>query len=235
MGMSRGDYILLDYTVSSKEDGKVLETTIEEIAKEAGIYKPEEVYRPRLILLGETKLFEPLEEKLLSIDVGQEFEVEVPPEKAYGNRDPANVRVVNIRELHRRGILPKPGDALDIDGRVARVISVSGGRVTLDFNHPLAGRTLIVRGKVVRKLETDEEKIRYLVWEHLPRLDPGKIEVSLDAGKIMVKLPPETLLVERIGLVKLQIASDLNERFKDMSGVQFIEEIEFKRSEEKRE
>ncbi len=235
MGMSKGDYILLDYTVSSKEDGKILETTIEEIAKEAGIYKPEEVYRPRLVLLGETKLFEPLEEKLLSIDVGQEFEIEVPPEKAYGNRDPANVRVVNIRELHRRGILPKPGDALDIDGRVARVISVSGGRVTLDFNHPLAGRTLIVRGKVVRKLETDEEKIRYLVWEHLPRLDPGKIEVLLDAGKITVKLPPETLLVERIGLVKLQIASDLNERFKDMLGVQFIEEIEFKRSEEKKE
>ncbi len=235
MGITKGDYILLDYTVISKDDGKVLETTIEEVAREAGIYRPEDVYRPRLVMFGETKLFEPLEERLASIDVGQEFEVEVPPEKAYGNRDPANVKVMNIRELHRRGILPKPGDALEIDGRVARVISISGGRVTLDFNHPLAGRTLIVRGKVVRKLESEEEKVRYLVWNYLPRLDPGKVEVSLDSGKIVVKLPPETLLIEKIGLVKLQIASDLGERFKDMSSVQFVEEIEFKRPEEKKE
>ena len=82
MPLSKGDYILLDYTVVSKDDNKVVETTVEAVAKEAGIYRPENVYGPRLIVLGETQLWEPVENALLSIDEGQDFEVEVPPEKA---------------------------------------------------------------------------------------------------------------------------------------------------------
>ena len=60
MVLQKGDYILLDYTMLTKEDGKVIETTIEEKAKEANIYDPNQAYGPRLIILGETKIFEPL-------------------------------------------------------------------------------------------------------------------------------------------------------------------------------
>ncbi len=52
MMVQKGDYILLEYTVTSKDDGKVVETTVEDTAKQANIYNPDEVYGPRLIIVG---------------------------------------------------------------------------------------------------------------------------------------------------------------------------------------
>jgi hypothetical protein len=61
MPLAKGDYIFLDYTVVEKDENKVVETTQEVVAKETGIYRPEELYGPRLVILGETPLWEPVE------------------------------------------------------------------------------------------------------------------------------------------------------------------------------
>ncbi|MFN7106213.1 MAG: FKBP-type peptidyl-prolyl cis-trans isomerase, partial [Pyrobaculum sp.] len=98
MPLSKGDYILLDYTIVIKDENKIVETTQEEVAKEAGIYRPEEVYKPRLVILGETPLWETVENMLTTLEEGQTFEIEVPPEKAYGVRDPNKIKTVSIRE-----------------------------------------------------------------------------------------------------------------------------------------
>jgi peptidylprolyl isomerase len=228
MTLAKGDYILLDYTVISKDDGKVVETSQEAIAKEAGIYRPEEVYGPRLIILGETPLWEPVENALLSLDEGQEFEVEVPPEKAYGVRDPNKVKVVSIREFHRHGVIPSVGDVVNFEGQRAKVVSISGGRVVLDFNHPLAGKTFVVKGRVVRKLNTLEERAAALLKLYLPRISEEKIKISLDGDVMTVILPAEVLLYERIGGILLQYASEVSSRFKEVKKIKFIEEVELK-------
>jgi FKBP-type peptidyl-prolyl cis-trans isomerases 2 len=128
MTFNRGDYILLDYTVIVKDDNKVIETTNEATAKEAGIYRPEDIYEPRLVILGETKLWEPLESALLNAEEGKDLEVEIPPEKAYGQRDLGKIKTLSIREFHRHGIVPHVDDVVEIEGSRARVISISGGR-----------------------------------------------------------------------------------------------------------
>ncbi|MCU7788098.1 peptidylprolyl isomerase [Pyrobaculum sp. 3827-6] len=228
MTLAKGDYILLDYAVVSKDDGKVVETSQEAVAKEAGIYRPEEVYGPRLIILGETPLWEPVENALLSLDEGQEFEVEVPPEKAYGVRDPNKVKVVSIREFHRHGVIPSVGDVVDFEGQRARVVSISGGRVVLDFNHPLAGKTFIVKGRVVKKLNTVEERAVALLRLYLPRVSEEKIKVSLDGDVMTVILPAEVLLYERIGGILLQYTSEVSSKFQGVKKVRFVEEVELK-------
>ncbi|AET33673.1 peptidylprolyl isomerase [Pyrobaculum ferrireducens] len=228
MTLAKGDYILLDYAVVSKDDGKVVETSQEAVAKEAGIYRPEEVYGPRLIILGETPLWEPVENALLSLDEGQEFEVEVPPEKAYGVRDPNKVKVVSIREFHRHGVIPSVGDVVDFEGQRARVVSISGGRVVLDFNHPLAGKTFIVKGRVVKKLNTVEERAVALLRLYLPRVSEEKIKVSLDGDVMTVILPAEVLLYERIGGILLQYTSEVSSKFQEVKKVRFVEEVELK-------
>ncbi len=237
MPFQKGDYLLVDYTIIDKDEGRVLETTIEEKAKEAGIYRPDEIYEPRLIILGETRLFEPVEQALLNAKEGEEITVEVPPEKAFGHRDPSKIRIISIREFYRIGRLPKVGDIVEINNQQARVISISGGRVTLDFNHPLAGKTLIVNLKVVKKLETQEEKAKYLIKQFLPRLDVGKIHVefSQDGSVLTVRLPIETLFIENIGTLRVRIANELAERFQGLSKVVYIDEIEVRKPEEKAE
>ncbi len=231
MTLNKGDYILFDYTVIVKDDNKVVETTNEAVAKEAGVYRPEEIYEPRLIILGETKLWEPLENALLNADEGKDVEVEIPPEKAYGQRDPNKIRIISIREFHRHGIVPRVDDVVEIEGNRARVISISGGRVTLDFNHPLAGKTLIVRGKIVKRLASNEEKVAYIVKQYMPRIALDKISVSItqDGSEAHIKLPAEVLLYEKIGNILLQIASDLGGRFGDLKKISFSEEVELKK------
>jgi peptidylprolyl isomerase len=228
MPLSKGDYILLEYTVVLKDENKVVESTSESVAKEAGIYKPEEVYGPRLVILGETPLWEPVENTLLNIDEGQDFEIEVPPEKAYGVRDPAKVKVVSIREFHRHGVVPSVGDVVDYEGQRARVVSISGGRVVLDFNHPLAGKAFVVRGKVVKKLNTLEEKAAALLRLYLPKVSEDKIKISKEGDVVVVNLPAEVLLYERIGGVLLQYASEISTKFADVKKIKFVEEVELR-------
>ena len=90
---------------------------------------PDDIYEPRLIIIGETKLLEPVEETLMKAEEGQEIEVEVPPEKGFGQRDPNKVKVISIREFYRYGRLPRVGDIVEFENQRARVVSVSSGRV----------------------------------------------------------------------------------------------------------
>ncbi len=229
MAIQKGDYILLDYTIIVKDENRIVQTTNEEKAKEAGIYSPDQVYEPRLVIVGETKLLEPVEEAILKADEGQELTIEVPPEKAFGERDPRKIKTVSIREFQRIGRIPRPGDIVEYEGQQARVIDVSSGRVILDFNHPLAGKTLIVQLRIVKKLDKDEDKIRYIVKQYIPRLKPESIEVSVENGTIKIKLPLETVFIDRIGLVKASIADEIGKRFPNVRKVVFIDEFEIKR------
>jgi len=234
MALQKGDYVLLDYTILTKDDNKVVQTTNEEVAKQAGIYSPDNIYEPVLVIVGETQLLEPVQEALMKAEEGQEITVEVPPEKGFGERDPKKIRTLSIREFYRIGKIPKVGDTVEINGQQARVIDVSSGRVVLDFNHPLAGKTLIVRLKVVKKLEKDEDKIRYLVKKVLPHLKPENINVEiLDNGKVIkIRLPIETLLIDRIGMAKASIAEEIARRFPNVEKVIFEDVIEIRRGEQ---
>lgn len=232
MPLSKGDYVLLNYTIYAKDEGKVVETTVESIAKEHNIYSPDNVYEPKLIVIGESKLFEPLEKALLELEEGREVEVEVPPEKAFGDRDPRNVRVLSAREFARHGIVPKVGEVVEIEGRQGRVVSVSGGRVVLDFNHPLAGKTLVIKAQVVKVIREPEERVKYIVRNSLPRIQLDKIHVQFSNGKVEVKLPSEVLLVDKVGLAMLNIANEISSRFPEVATVRFVEDIEVKRAEE---
>ncbi len=241
MPLQKGDYILLDYTIIVKDENRIVQTTNEEKAREAGIYSPDQIYEPRLIILGETKLLEPVEEALFNAEEGQELTVEVPPEKAFGQRDPSKIKTMSIREFYRTGKIPRPGDLVEIEvapgqRQQARVIEVSSGRVVLDFNHPLAGKTLIVQLKVVKKLEKDEDKVRYLVKQYLPRLQPEAIQVSLkDNGSIVeIKLPIDVLLIDGLGIRKAQIVDEIRKRFPNVSKVVFLYEFEIKREAEQK-
>jgi len=234
MPLSKGDYILLDYTIVSKDDGKVVETTNEDKAREAGIYSPDEVYEPRLVVIGETKLLQPLEEALVNLDEGQEVTIDVPPEKAFGQRDPGKVKVVSMREFYRYGKLPRVGDTVEINNQQARVIGISGGRVILDFNHPLAGKTLVITAKVVKKLGDDAEKIKGIIRQYLPRIDAEKIrvEVSEDKSTVSIRLPIETLFIDKIGTVKARLIDEIASRFSGVRKIVFIDEAEVTRREQ---
>jgi len=220
--LKRGDFVLISYVASVKENGKVISTNIEEEAKKAELFEEDRVYEPELVIIGEGWVLKGLDEELEKFEVGEEKIVEIPPEKAFGKRDPKKVRVIPARELSMRGIIPRVNTEVEVGGRRAIVRSVGGGRVVLDFNHPLAGKTIVYKVKVVKKLETIEEKALELVHRWMPRISRDKLMIKLVDDTLEITLPEDTLLYERLGILQRGIARDIQKYIPAVRTVKFV-------------
>jgi peptidylprolyl isomerase len=119
MALQKGDFILVDYVAKVKETGEVFDTTIEETAKKERLYKEGEIYEPKLVVVGEGWVLKALDESLTTMDVGKPATVEIPPEKAFGARDPEKVKRVPLRQLTAKGVTPSLGMRLEYDGKMA--------------------------------------------------------------------------------------------------------------------
>lgn len=216
MPFNQGDFLLVEYTVKVKETNTVVDTTDAELAKRENIYESSRIYGPTPIVLGKNWLNAYVEEEISKMNEGEEREVEVPPEKAFGERDPSRVKIYGLREFQRKGYSVKVGDVVEVSGMRGIVKQVSGGRVVVDFNHPLAGKTLVYKIKVVKKLSDFNEKIRALATRHL-RIPSNDIEVIYDANekRLLIKLPAKYITHENINYAKLSLASAIFELLKE--------------------
>src|SRR5512147_2332332 len=106
MALQKGDFILLNLTAKVKETNEVFDTTIDEVAKKEHLQKEGEIYEPRLIVVGEGWVLKPLDESLATMEPSKPATVEIPPEKAFGARDPEKVKRVHLKQLAEKGINP---------------------------------------------------------------------------------------------------------------------------------
>jgi len=229
MPFEKGDFILIDYVARVKDTGEIFDVTIEEVARKENVFRENEIYRPILVVLGEGWLLKSLEEKLMEMEQGEEKDVELSPEEAFGSRDPSKIKVIPARELSKRGITPRPGITVEMDGKPATVRSVGSGRVVLDFNHPLAGKTLIYHVKIVKKLDKDKDKILALIDRRIPNVNIEKFSISIRKGTVTIEIPEEARFLEGIQFAKRGIARDLEHLFPEISSVRFVETYTFKR------
>ena len=221
--VSKGDFILIEMTGRVEETGEVFETTDEETAKSGGIYDENEVYGPRLVVVGEGWVLRGLDKRLEGLKVGEEAEIEIPPEEAFGERDPRNIRMVPYRVLRSKGITPRIGERIEVDGRTAVVRSVGAGRVQLDFNHPLAGRKILYKVRVVKRLEGEGEKVRALIERRFPGVDPERFSLKLLKRRVRITMPDEVFFAENLQLAKRAVALDIQRFLPHMETVEFVE------------
>lgn len=223
MAFKKGDFILINYTGKVKETGEIFDTTLEEQAKENKTYKEGEIYEPKLVVIGENWVLRSLDDHLLKSKINKKDSIEIPPEKAFGNRDPEKTKMVSLKRLTSRKITPKIGMQLDFDGKMATVRTIGSGRVQLDFNPPLAGKTIIYEFEVEQKLKTDSEKISALIHRRIPLVEPNKFKLKMGKTNIAVNMPEEAYFLDGIQIVKRGIAADLQRFFPKMTTVKFIE------------
>jgi peptidylprolyl isomerase len=223
LAIKNGDFLLINYALKVKETGETVGTTIESVAKEAKIYRGEEKYEPFFVVVGEGWVPKGLDEAFAGFDVGKPTTVELPPEKAYGARDPKKVRLVPLRKFTGEGVTPVPGLQVNIDGKAAQVRAVGAGRVQVDYNHPFAGRTLVYDATVEKVIETDEEKVKNLLHKRLPPVEQDKFKVSMEDGKLQVEIPEEAFFLEGLQLAKQTVTADINKFFPKVETVAFLE------------
>lgn len=112
---------------------------------------------PVLINIEQNSFPKKLKDEMTSMNKGEEREVNV--DKPYGRKDPARVRIVSEKMFKKSKIQPYPGLVVNLDGLQAIIRTVNGGRVMIDFNHPLAGKNITYKVKIEDVAETEEEKV----------------------------------------------------------------------------
>ncbi len=223
MPLKNGDFILANYSLKIKETGETVGTTLESVAKETKLYRGEERYEPFFIIVGEGWVPKGLDEALTGLEVGKASTLELPPEKAYGVRDPKKVRLVPLRKFTAEGLTPIPGLQVNVDGKAAQVRSVGAGRVQVDYNHPFAGKTLIYDLTIEKVLETDEDKIRNLVHKRIPTVDLEKFNIKIQKVKLEVEIPEEAFFLEGLQVAKRTVTADIEKYLPNIETVAFFE------------
>ncbi len=87
-----GDNVSIDFTGSI--NGTVFDTSIDSVAKENNL--PNKTYKPLRFIVGKEKVIKGLDEGIVGMKVGESKTLTIPPEMAYGQKDPQLVQIVPI-------------------------------------------------------------------------------------------------------------------------------------------
>lgn len=223
MALQKGDFILIDYIAKVKETNEVFDTTKEDVAKKEHLKKEGEIYEPKLVVVGEGWVLKALDDALLTEEVGKPATVEIPSDKAFGPRDPEKIRRVPIKQLLSKQINPIVGARIEFQGKMATIRSIGAGRVLLDFNPALAGRTLIYDLTVTKKLEAQEEKISALIHRRVPVVEEGKFKITVKGKNLTIDMPEDTFYVEGIQIAKRGVAMDIQKFLPELAETKFVE------------
>lgn len=181
--IQKNDFIEIEFT--GKANGEIFDTTNKEEAEKIGMENAN--VKPLIISVGNQMLVQGFDEALVNKEIGKKYSIHLKPEKAFGTRNPSLVKLMPIRVFREKNLEPKPGMAFQLDNYIVRILSVSGGRVSVDFNNPLAGKEIDYEFKIKRKIEDDREKVNALQDFFFKQRFEFKIEIKEKNKKVIFK------------------------------------------------
>jgi FKBP-type peptidyl-prolyl cis-trans isomerase SlyD len=216
--IQKNDFIEIEY-IGKTDDGIVFDTTDEKTAKDEGFFQDNAKYGPIVICVGQGHVIPGLDKQLESKEIGKEYTIKIEPEDAFGKKSAKLVQLIPAGKFKKNQIVPQPGLQVDIDGLNGIIKTVSGGRILVDFNHPLSGKIVDYKIKINKKIDDDKEKIFAYVKMSLGVED---IEVEINEGKAIIginnEIPPE---------IKKEIVDKMKE------AISSVKDIDFKKIEKK--
>lgn len=149
MAIAKDKVVSIDYTLTGN-DGQVLDTS--------------QGREPLNYLHGAGNIIPGLESALEGKNEGEQVNVSIPPDQAYGQRDERMVQAVPRAAF--QGVADiKAGMQFQANTqagpRVITVVGVEGDQVTIDANHPLAGATLNFDVKIVTVRDATTEELSH--------------------------------------------------------------------------
>ena len=230
MTFSKGSLILVDYTAKVKDTNEVFETTIEEDAKKHSIHDPNIKYQPKLVSVGESWVIKGLDEALVNTNSGDAPTVEVTPDKGFGERDKGKVRMIPLRKLGEDADKVSVGDSIEIDDKKGIVRFIGSGRVQVDYNHRFAGKTILYDVKVVKSLESDEDKITAILKRHI-LVEDSKIIFKKNDKTLDITVPEEIFRADGLAIIKHFVQTDIFKFVPNLEKIHFIETYSNKKKE----
>ncbi len=234
--MEDKDLVYVDYDVwilPDEEDGDemIFDTTDRITAEKEEIFDEDEKYGPKPVILGNGEIIEGFEKALMDAEVGEKDSVEVPPEEGFGNRDPRKIELFSRRELDRKGIDIVEGGRVQMENRVGTIIQATAGRVRVDFNNPLAGKTVRYDFTITEKAETPEEIVKAILIKDYDDVD---FEIDISDDKIDVILPDVCKYDQAWFVAKYRVVGDVRNLL-DIETLRFVEAYATKEEDEEAE
>jgi FKBP-type peptidyl-prolyl cis-trans isomerase 2 len=206
MELKKKDFVEIEFTGRTKE-GNVFDSNVKEILEKENIKGSP---KPFIFCLGEGMFIKGIDEFLIGKDIGT-YEVSLKPEEAFGKRNPKLIQMIQKKEFIKHNLNPLPGVIFNFDGKLAKVLTVSGGRVMLDFNNPLAGKEVHYKIKVLRKVDNLNEKIEALN-DFLFRKN---FKFEIKDKKLIMKVPQESIKFVEMFKDKYKEILDLELKLED--------------------
>lgn len=237
MAIKNGDFVRLEFNGKIKETGDIFDTTNEELAKEAGVFVENKDYGPIPIVIGGKHLLKAMDEGVIGMEEGESKKISITPENGYGERKSDLIQLIPMKEFKRQGMTPYVGMELTLEGHSGRILTISGGRVKVDFNHELAGKNLEYDVVISEIIDNDEEKIKSMIQLHYSykNMDLDKTVIKIDGDKVSITLDELTRFDQKsytdITFARYRIAKDIWNNM-DFEKVEFVDEFEKKEEED---
>ena len=187
--MKSGSIVHIDYDLYNADSGDLIETTREAVAQEHDRHEANRSYSPLITVIGDGRLIKGFESHLDEAKVDTDYEFDIPPEDAYGERDASAVEVMSLQQLSRSVQNPdnlQIGGMVEIGRRKGILKSFRSGRASIDFNHALAGVTLRYKYKIIKEVTDRSEKVTTLLETNTGR---DGFECSFDGDDLTITLP----------------------------------------------
>ena len=111
------------------------------------------------------------------------------------------------------------GSPIEIGGRTGILTLFAAGRARVDFNHPLAGRSLRYKYTVVKVIEDRTEKVAALLKSNTGLDD---FEIEFDGDDLSITVPQAMLFDTNAAMMKFRVVTILRDAI-EVGKVSFIE------------
>jgi len=179
----KGDFVEIKY-VGRLDDGSIFDLNDKELAKKEGM--DGHIHEKTIVCLGERDVVPGLDDFLIDKELGKKLTTSIAPEQGFGKKDPKLLQMIPANKFKEQKIQPVPGLRVEIDNYSGVIKSVSGGRILIDFNHPLAGRNLQYEVMINKKIEDMKEQVAGFLEMSFHLHD---CHVEANDGTVTVKSP----------------------------------------------
>src|SRR4030043_214978 len=123
-----GDIVIAEFEGWIQDSNELFDTTSEALAKEKEIFNDKMTYGAQPLIVGKGRIFSGLDESILKAEVGKDYEIVIPPEKAAGPRDAKLVELHPMREFLKQEIEPRVGLEVTVKNKPAIISAYPASR-----------------------------------------------------------------------------------------------------------
>jgi len=156
----KGDFVEIEFLGRNLLTGEIFDTNNLEEARKINPKIKET--KPLIACIGQGFVVKGFDESLEGKEIGKKQKITLSPENAFGSRNAGLVKMIPMKIFTEQKVYPQAGMTLALDNALVKVVSVSGGRVLVDFNNPLAGKDIEYKFTIKKIITDSKEKVTAL-------------------------------------------------------------------------